>query len=108
MSKNQTTYTDEFRRDAVDLYINSGKPISEISAGLGIAPQTLRDWKRKFLGGSGGAASAAGTAGTGASAEELAGEIRKLHKELEHVSRQRDILKKAVAILGESPHPSSH
>ena len=37
------------------------------------------------------------------SAAELDGENRQLRKELECVKRQREILKKAMSILGEEP-----
>ena len=93
MTKNQHTYDDEFRWNAVDLYVNSSKSMAEIASDLGISTGTLRDWKRKILGGP-----------TGADAEDLVEENRRLRREVEHLRRQRDILKKAAAILGENPH----
>ena len=78
MSKNQTSYDDEFRKNAVDLFINSSRSYTEVASDLGINPTTLKAWERKF---------------------------RSLHKELEYVRRQRDILKKAAIILGEDPRP---
>ena len=104
MTKNQHTYDDEFRWNAVDLYVNSSKSMTEIATELGISTGTLREWRRKILGGSGGEQGAVGTGESGADAEDLAAEIRRLRKENEHLRRQRDILKKAAAILGEDPH----
>jgi transposase len=104
MWKNQTTYDDEFRWNAVDLYANSDRSLAEVAAGLGISPGTLRGWKHKILGGSGGEPGAGGTGDAGADAGDLAAEVRRLRKENEHLRRQRDILKKAAAILGEDPH----
>ncbi len=37
------------------------------------------------------------------SAQEMAREIRRQHKEIEYLRRQREILKKAMSILGEDP-----
>ena len=79
MWKNQTTYDDEFRWNAVDLYLNSDRSMAEVAADLGLCAGSQRD---------------------------LAAEIRRLRKENEHLRRQRDILKKAAAILGEDPHAS--
>ena len=104
MWKNQTTYDDEFRWNAVDLYVNSDRSMAEVASDLGVAATTLREWKRKILGGSGGEQGAEGTGESGADAGDLAEEARRLRKENEHLRRQRDILKKAAAILGEDPH----
>jgi hypothetical protein len=38
------------------------------------------------------------------SPEEMAKIIRQQHKEIEYLKRQREILKKAMSILGEEPH----
>ena len=104
MTKNQHTYDDEFRWNAVDLYVNSSKSMTEIATELGISTGTLREWRRKILGGSGGGAGAEGGGTAGADAEDLVEENRRLRREVEHLRRQRDILKKAAAILGEDPH----
>ena len=104
MTKNQHTYDDEFRWNAVDLYVNSSKSMTEIASELGISTETLRGWKRKILGGSGGGPGAGGGGTAGADAEDLVEENRRLRREVEHLRRQRDILKKAAAILGENPH----
>lgn len=104
MWKNQTTYDDEFRWNAVDLYINSDRSMAEVASGLGISTGALREWKRKILGGSGGEQGAEGAGDAGADAGDLAEEVRRLRREVEHLRRQRDILKKAAAILAEDPH----
>ena len=108
MTKNQHTYDDEFRWNAVDLYVNSSKSMTEIASELGISTGTLRGWKRKILGGSGGGSGAGGGGATAADAEDLAGENRRLRREVEHLRRQRDILKKAAAIDSASPRPPGY
>jgi transposase len=40
-------YTQEFRRDAVDLVRSSGRPINEVARELGMSHETLRNWVRK-------------------------------------------------------------
>jgi hypothetical protein len=37
--------------------------------------------------------------------EQMFAEIRRLQKENEYLKRQREILKKAMSILGEEPNP---
>jgi hypothetical protein len=39
------------------------------------------------------------------SPEQMVAEIRRLQKENEYLKRQREILKKAMSILGEEPNP---
>jgi transposase len=40
-------YTQEFRRDAIDLVRSSGRPINEVARELGMSHETLRNWVRK-------------------------------------------------------------
>ncbi len=39
------------------------------------------------------------------SPEQMVAEIKRQHKEIEYLKRQREILKKAMSILGEEPNP---
>ena len=105
MSNTGKTYTEEFRRDAVELLTTSGRPVSQVARELGVNVNSLRAWRDRILGQSGGASlSAAGSkAKAGASAEELLDEIKRLKKENEYLKRQREILKKAASILAEDP-----
>ena len=105
MSNTGNTYTEDFRRDAVDLLRNSGRPISQVARELGVNVNSLRSWRNRILGQSGG--ESFGAAGdkdrAEASAEELLAEIKQLKKENEYLKRQREILKKAASILSENP-----
>ena len=105
MSKRRKTYTQEFREGAVDLMRNSDQPLSQIARELGVSVASLRNWKKQFLGASGGMADGAvGDDGQpGASAKELWDENQKLRRENAHLKRQREILKKAASILAEDP-----
>jgi transposase len=105
MSKTRPTYTDEFRRDAVELLRTSGKPLSQVARDLGVSEASLRKWRDALLGAStGGGAGAVGDGGEPeASARELWDENVRLRREIEYLKRQREILKKAASILAEDP-----
>lgn len=105
MSKRGQSYTEEFRRDAVELLNTSGRPVSHVARELGVNVNTLRAWRNRFLGQSGGESLGAGgdEARTAASAEELSKEVARLRRENEYLKRQREILKKAASILSEDP-----
>jgi transposase len=105
MSNTGNNYTEEFRRDAVELLRSSGRPISQVARELGVNVNSLRTWRNRILGQSEG--ESFGAVGdkdrAGASAEELLAEIKQLKKENEYLKRQREILKKAASILSENP-----
>ena len=105
MSKTGNTYTEEFRKDAVELLQSSGRPIKQVARELGVNVNSLRTWRNRILGQSASSCVRAVGDGarTGASAEDLAAEIKRLKKENEYLRRQREILKKAASILGEDP-----
>jgi transposase len=92
MAKRVTrTYDDKFKSSAVSLYLNSGKSYFQLSSELGISASTLAGWvnsgkyhKDKI--------------NCKITESELS-ELKKLRKELKHVSTERDILEKAVAIF---------
>ena len=105
MSNTGNTYTEEFRCEAVELLESSGRPISQVARELGVNVNSLRSWRNRILGQSGGR----GTGGVGdgalavASVEDMLSEIKRLKKENEYLRRQREILKKAASILSENP-----
>ena len=105
MSKTGNPYTEEFRRDAVELLRSSGRPVSQVARELGVNVNSLRTWRNRILGQSGGESFGAGgdKGRAEASAEELLAEIKQLKKENEYLKRQREILKKAASILSENP-----
>ena len=105
MSNSGKTYTEEFRRDAVELLQSSGRPVKQVARELGVNVNSLRTWRNRILGqgGSPGVGAVGDEARAGASAEELIAEIKKLQKENGYLRRQREILKKAASILAEDP-----
>ena len=72
-----------------------------VAEGLGITTESLRTWRRQFA----GAESTSATAADGKlpavapTSQELQAEVRRLRAQLQSVTNQRDILKKAVGIF---------
>jgi len=100
--KTRREFTDEFKREAVVLLRDSGRPLTQIATELGLEPSVLRRW-RSLANGAGQAASAPRPGGAVAamSAEQV--EIRHLRRELDRAQMERDILKKAVGIFSSPP-----
>jgi len=87
--KKRRSYSDELKAEAVQMMLD-GHSAESIAANLGISGvPLLYRWKAKLLRESGPAA---------ASLEQR---VRQLEEELRRVERERDILKKALAILSQ-------
>jgi len=79
----------------------------QLAEELGVSVWSLKRWAQLY-----GQDSAAGgppwsSGPAAADAATLVVENARLRRELEFVSRQRDILKKALGILGQEPPPST-
>lgn len=83
-----------FKEQAVALWLKSDKPASVIAEELGINSNQLYAWKNKF---------APARPETRRTLAELEAELAAMRKELERVRLQRDILKKSLGIVSESP-----
>ena len=92
-------YPTAFREEAVRYWLSSGQTLAAVSADLGLTPECLRSWRKQMEAATtqtnaavdkGGASSTANTANELA----LAREVGELRRELEAMTRQRDILKK--------------
>jgi transposase-like protein len=94
--KSRRKFDDTFKRDAVTLWINSGKSAAQVAADLGIAENRLYSWKKQF------APSAAFSPG------QVETELVALRRENAYLREQRDILKKTLGILSEPPRSASH
>ena len=81
-------YTEEFRRAAVDLVAAERLTVAEAARRLGVHPEVLRKWKRRYVPAAGAAAGAAPTA------PDLAAENRRLREQVRQLAMDRDILKK--------------
>ena len=81
-------YSDEFKREAVQMLLD-GHTARSVSERLGLSGgNLLYRWKREQLERSGPVATS------------LEARVRELESELQRVQRERDILKKALAIFG--------
>ena len=83
-----SVYSQEFRRDAIELVRSSGRPIAQIADELGVNRETLRGWvryaeKREVL------------AEVGVGQTEL-DELARLRKENAELRIEREILRKAA------------
>ena len=110
MSKPHGNYSTEFRQQAVDLLLSSGRPLKVVAADLGISANSLRLWRNRALS-NGRVTQVSSTKSkdwSGAPVADAAAEIRRLHRENEYLRRQREILKKAVSILSEDPLSGMH
>ena len=75
--KTKRRYTDELKAQAVKL-AKLGKPVSEVAKDLEITADLVYRWKKED-------------------------ELRTLRREVAHLKRENDILKKAAIILGTTP-----
>jgi transposase len=95
-------FDEEFRREAVAL-LERGRSATQVARELGVSTWSLCQWKKRYgaqgatARGRSGATAVKGTAGDLAATDE----VLRLRAELHAVSRQRDILKKALTIMGQ-------
>lgn len=88
-------YDENFRKNAVEHWIKTGQPGTQIAAELGISYPSLKEWKRRYHG------DAIPEHGN------LELENRTLRAELARVREQRDILKKTLGIFTEPSQPAT-
>ena len=96
MTVSQKRYDDEFKRNCVEMLLSGGRQLKPLARELGIKDSTLRGWRDGYLC---RMDRPDGVAPAGATPREMAEEIRRLRKDLDRVTRQREILKKALGIL---------
>lgn len=99
MVKKRRTYPKEFKLEAVQLARESEVSVAEVARDIGVAPSLLHRWLKQ------GEDREAATAfpGHGHVAAPEA-ELRRVRRELERVTQERDFLKKAAAFFAkESP-----
>ena len=86
-SRERRFFSEEFKQEAVQMLLD-GHSASTVAERLGLAgPNVLYRWKRDTL------------RRAGPAARSLGERVVQLEEELRRVERERDILKKALAIL---------
>jgi transposase-like protein len=86
-------YDREFKQQAVAL-IQNGRPLSEVARDLNVSVWSLRRWENLLARGN-----SLGEPKTLAAESPLQRELRHLRQENDYLRCQRDILKKALAIV---------
>jgi len=97
--KSRRKFDETFKREALHNWLSSGKSAEVIAQELGLSPDRLYAWKRRFA-----PADAGGRAAAGAkpgSYADLQGQLDDALRENRHLREQRDILKKTLGILSE-------
>ena len=95
-------YDEEYKRQAVDLVISSGRTCEQVARELGCSAYSLHLWKKQRL----AEMAPVEVDGRTMSPEDLGRENRALRKQVQYLERQREILKKAISLLGEEPNPA--
>lgn len=95
--KPRSTYTREYKIEAVRLTTEGGVSVAQTARDLGINENTLHNWRRQFQ--QWGAGPAAGR-----EALSLAEENRRLRRDLAIAREDRDFLKKAAVWLAREAH----
>ena len=85
------TYTKEFKLEAVRLLEQGKKPAAELARELGVARNKLYKWKEEIA-----ALGEQAFPGSGRPINDKDAEIVRLKRELDRVTEERDILKKAA------------
>jgi len=101
MSGKYSKHSPEFKLEAVRLASESGKPVTEVAAGLGIRADQLHKWRRQ-LSGTKPVTSSADGGSSGGKITSQDEEIRRLRHELRIAREERDILKKATAFFAKA------
>ena len=93
--KPRRKFDSNFKRDAVLLWLNSGKSARQVGTELGIPEKHLYLWRKTH-----------GPAGPAVQGQ-VESELVTLRRENAQLRQQRDILKKTLGILSEPPNSAS-
>jgi transposase len=96
-ARDRARYSEEYKKEALELWRNSGRSAAKVAAELGIRALLLYRWARPQRQGN----HSAHESKSGRSVEEA--EIRRLRVENAKLLEQREVLKKSLGILSETP-----
>lgn len=91
MSKGKR-YTEQFKQEAVKQVVERGYSVAEVAERLGICTKTLYQWKTAMHG-----------SPQDIKSSDQQAEIARLKAELNRVTEERDILKKAAKYFASQP-----
>ena len=88
MAHNGKRYTEEFKRQIIDLYL-AGKPIAQLAEEYGLVEQTIYKWKKLYV------------PSILADEKETVSlkDYKELQKRMQQLEMENEILKKATAIF---------
>ncbi len=84
-------FTREFKAQAVQRVLESGKPLSDVAAELDVSPGQLSQWRNEQL--------AAGSAEALAARKAEQAETQRLKREIKRLEEEVEILRKAAAFF---------
>jgi transposase len=96
--RQRRSFTEDYKRQAAELVVSSGRSITSVAKELGLRDSVLRRWVDKFRREPTAASRRPTTQATLPSADHAA-EIARLQRENERLRMERDILKKSIAIF---------
>ena len=94
----KTHYSDEYKQQAVERWRSSGRSAAKVGAELGIRPALIFRWAKAQRDRKTGQA-----ARPARSLEEIEAENARLREENAKLIEQREVLKKSLGILSETP-----
>jgi transposase len=84
------TFTDDFKRDAVNLVVVEGYSFQRAADAVGVSSRSVREWHEQF-------APPPETSSDDPIVQQLQAENKRLRKALQQAELERNILKKATA-----------
>jgi transposase len=91
-SRTYRKYDAQFKRHAVSLWLDGSRSAKAVAEELGIREQLLHAWKKKFA-----------PPQKPLSQGEMEAELAALRRENAQLRQQREVLKKTLGILSDSP-----
>lgn len=88
MAHNSKRYTEEFKRQIIDLYL-AGKPIAQLAEEYGLIEQTIYKWKKLY----------APSIEVNDEQSVSLKDYKELQKKIQQLEMENEILKKATAIF---------
>lgn len=92
-TKKYRQYDKEFKRHAVSLWLDGNRSATEVAKELGINDNLLYSWKKEF----------GPWSQKALSQPEMEAELAALRRENAQLRQQREVLKKTLGILSDSP-----
>jgi len=98
--RRRRAFTDDYKRQAVDLVASSGRSVGSVAKELGLRDSVLRRWlEQRGAGREPTAATRRPITQAALPSADQAAEVARLQREIERLRMERDILKKSIAIF---------